>query len=247
MRPARSRVGRAVVLGAAQGRDVILLDVQRGDALGQEPGFPPAFFGQGCRERSRAPPWRMKRSCILGTSGMGQAVFSKADEAAFVGVVEAEDVGSGGAVAEHMEDDEAIPAAAEDHDLGQKKQRVLMQDSGLRRSGRCPAPKWAWPCPGRTCQRLSGAFAGAVRGQGLPDDAEGDGGEMIRGKEAPGQAVDALMDDQQDEDGQKQQEKLPVQKKAAACGDERGIGPCGQGQEGEHDQQGKGCWPAERR
>ena len=62
---------------------------------------------------------------------------------------------------------------------------------------------------------------------------------MIRGKEAPGQAVDALMDDQQDEDGQKQQEKLPVQKKAAACGDERGIGPRGQGQEGEHDQQGK--------
>ena len=35
-------------------------------------------------------------------------------------------------------------------------------------------------------------------------------------------------------------EKLPVQKKAAACGDERGIGPRGQGQEGEHDQQGKG-------
>ena len=30
---------------------------------------------------------------------------------------------------------------------------------------------------------------------------------MIRGKEAPSQAMDALMDDQQDEDGQKQQGK----------------------------------------
>ena len=139
--------------------------------------------------------------------------FFKGNKAAFVGVVEAEDVGRGGAVAEHMKDDETIPAAAEDHDLGQKKQRVLMQDGGC--GGQADAQHQSGH--GRAqdvLPALERRVAGAVRGQGLPDDAEGDGGEMIRGKEAPGQAVDALMDDQQDEDGQKQQEKLPVQKKS---------------------------------
>ena len=59
-------------------------------------------------------------------------------------------------------------------------------------------------------------------------------------EKAPGQAVDALVDHQQVDDGQEQQEKLRAGEKAAPCGDERGIDPCGQGQEGEHNQEGKG-------
>ena len=148
--------GAGGVLGAAQGRDVILLDVQRGDALGQEPGFPPAFFGQGVVNVVGLAV-ADEEKLHIGYLRDGSGGFFKGDEAAFVGVVEAEDVGSGGAVAEHMEDDEAIPAAAEDHDLGQKKQRVLMQDSGC--GGQADAQHQVGMAVPRTyCQRLSGAL-----------------------------------------------------------------------------------------
>src|SRR5699024_7492944 len=165
--------------------------------------------------------------------------FFKGDKAAFIGVVEAEDLAGRGAVTEHVEKDEKISAAAEDHDLGQQEQPVLVQKSGGRRQpgaqhqGGHGRAEGVLPAP-------EGGAAGAVGGQSLPDDAEGDGGKMARGKETPGQPVDALVDDQQDKEGGKEQKKLPSEEKVAARGEAGAVEPGGKGQEGEHDQDGQG-------
>ena len=154
-------------------------------------------------------------------------------------MVQAEDVGGRGAVAEQTEKDEEIAPAAQDHDFGQQEQPVLMQgggghgQAGPQHQGGHGCAQGVLPAPER-------GAAGAVGGQGLPDDPEGDGGKVPGREKAPGQAVDALVDHQQADDGQEQQEKLRAGEKAAPRGDERGIDPCGQGQEREHDQEGKG-------
>ena len=63
---------------------------------------------------------------------------------------------------------------------------------------------------------------------------------MAWGKETPGQPVDALVDDQQDKEGGKEQKKLPAEEKVAARGDAGAVEPGGKGQKGEHDQDGQG-------
>ena len=135
-------------------------------------------------------------------------------------MVQAEDVGGSGTVAEQLEKDEKIAPAAQDHDLGQQEQRVLMQcgsrkdEAGPQHQGGHGRAQSVLPAPER-------GAAGAVGGQGLPDDAEGDGGKVPGSEKGPGQAVEAFMDHQQDQYGQKQQEKLRVREKAVPRGKER--------------------------
>src|SRR5699024_2865392 len=130
----------------------------------------------------------MKRSFMAVYLQKWSGGFFKGDKAAFIGMVQAEDVGGRGAVAEQTEKNEKIAPAAQDHDLGQQEQPVLMQGGPQHQGGHGYA-QGVLPAPER-------GAAGAVGGQGLPDDPEGDGGKVPGREKAPGQAVDALMDHQ---------------------------------------------------